>query len=270
MGSGLHAKYLMQTYSFLFNAIDYEHEKIPVINRIWLLHKPAFYKYSFVLRKDDVNCVRAECSNQVPGIKATNGYSYFKRHLYCFDQWFPTIYDSHFKVNDIPSIGYYARDMRRQSNKAFIDFIEKIPDEIPIVTMGTKELVERYLCHRKNWKHIYSNDDFWRSCSHYFYYQPSDFEDPFPHTLLEAIQSQHRIISIKDVRRTHVDGVNDLLSCIEYDDRFIPENKGKFYDILTSTMWKQYMQNIVESKFMLKPNVLSYGFLYDWMCKEFR
>ena len=270
VGSGLHAVYLAQTYQTLFNAVDYEHEEVPQQNRIWLLHKPTFYKYRLVDRSNDINCVRMEHIRQVIGMKVTNGYSYFRKYRSYFDQWFPTIYDSNFGVNSVPSIGYYARDMRQQSNRAFIDFVQALPVGVPIVTMGTKELIESKIPSGSNWRHTYSNEDFWRSCSHYFYYQPSDFEDPFPHTLLEAIQSGHRIISYKDINRTFYDGVDDLLSCIEYDAKFMSENKGKKYEMLTSTTWKHYIRDVVESKFAIKPDVLNHGFLYDWICKKIR
>ena len=207
---------------------------------------------------------------QVVGVKATNGYSYFRRYRQHFDQWFPTIYGSHFDVNDIPSIGYYARDMRQQSNRAFIDFIQKLPTGVPIVTMGTKELIESKMPHGANWRHTYSNEDFWKSCSHYFYYQPSDFEDPFPHTLLEAIQSGHRIISYKDINRTFYDGVDDLLSCIEYDDKFFPSRRGEKCDALESSLWKNYLTHIVESHFQLAQNSFDCRLLYDWACKNLR
>lgn len=259
----------MQTYQSLFNAIDFEHEPLPTGNRVWILHRPMFYKYSLTARADDINCVRMEHIKQVIGLKAMNGYSYYRDHLTSYDIWFPTIYDSSFGVNGMPSLGFYARDIRDQSTYAFIDFVEKLPKDIPIVTMGDIQLVQKHFASRSSWHHTYSNEDFWRSCSHYFYYRPSTFVDPVPHTLLEAIQSKHRIISPKDTNRTHHDGIDDFLSCLDsYDDRFIPDNIGNSCSCLTSSVWKDYLEQLVESCFTLQPKTLSYGFLYDWICKN--
>ena len=100
----------------------------------------------------------------------TNGFSYYKDNSDIYATWFPTIYQSNFGINDMPSIGYYAREVRHQSNIAFCDFIKTIPSNVPIVTMGDKSLIEKQLYSNKYWKHTYDNDVFWRSCSHYFYY----------------------------------------------------------------------------------------------------
>ena len=121
---------------------------IPEEKRIWLLHRPSFYNYLRTLRSDDINCVRIEHINSVVGLKATNGYSYYKRHMSRYDIWFPTIYDSQFEKNDTPSIGFYARDMRDQSTYAFIDFIKSLHVDFPIVTMGDESILKKHLYDR--------------------------------------------------------------------------------------------------------------------------
>lgn len=239
-GSGLHAQYLASTYPTIFNACDFDNDTIPIRNRVWLLHNPFFYKYSILKRMHDISFVRKNFVKAVPGKKMTNGYSYFKHNKTLFNGWFPTIFQSHFSVNQNPSIGYYVRDCRIQSNFAFTNFASKLK-HIPIITMGQLENVPNELRSLPNWRHTTDNNDFWKSCSHYFYYRCSDIEDPFPHTLLEAIQSKHRIISPIDIRRTHRDGIDDLLSFIDYDVDFNEHKHGKPYCELNAEQW----QNIV-------------------------
>ena len=88
-------------------------------------------------------------------------------------------------------------------------------------------------------------------CSHYFYYRCSDIEDPLPHTLLEAIQSKHRIISPKSKNRTFCDGIDDLLSCIDYDDDFISYNIGEYCELLDAKNWKNFMNKISNDDFLI-------------------
>lgn len=271
IGSGITTIYLANTYPNLFCSYN-EHENIfQLKNRIWRLQNPYFYKTPFIDRKDDFVMVRKQFLKCVLGKKIVDGYSYYKNNISNYQAWFPTIYQSSFQRNEIPSIGYYIRDIRSESNFAFIDFLSSIPNGVPIVTMGTKEIIQDQLSNRLNWIHTYKNNDFWKKCSHYFYYQCSDFEDPFPSTLLEAIQSQHRIISLKDINRRHVDGIDDFLSCIEYDDHFIDTKVGKYCKELDSITWRPYIEELVNTKFNRNHIIYkSNSLLCDWIWKFLR
>lgn len=212
---------------------------------------------------------RKEYASFFPGKKLVDGYSYYRNYISRYQSWFPTIYQSHFECNSIPSIGFYVRDMRTESTLKFLDFVKDIKDNIPIITMGDKACIEPYLVADARWQHTYDNSAFWKSCSHYFYYRCSDFEDPFPQNLLEAIQSGHRIISPIDSKRNFIDGIDDFLSCIDYDIKFIPDRRGKVYDALSSKTWSKYMHSLVHSEFR-KFFPLNKGLLYDWICKALR
>lgn len=252
VGSGIVAVNIAQTYPDLFKAIDFNNEKIPESGRIWYLHNPFFYKrFSISRRISDFIFLRENFCRTIPGKHLTNGFSYFKNYRESYHRWFPTIYQSNFERNtEYESIGYYIRDIREESNEAFVQFVQDLPNDFPIVTMGTVELIQSKLAQRKNWFHTYSSKLFWKSCSHYFYYRPATFEDPFPHTLLEAIQSNHRIISPKNPRRQFNDGIDDLLSVIEdYDCKFISGKVGPSCQQLMASYWKKFMQLLVENEF---------------------
>ena len=146
-------------------------------------------------RANDHVFIRDKFSDHFVGKLTTNGFSYLREHRLDYDYFIPTIYKSHFGVSDTPSIGYYARDCRIQSNIEFSLFLNTVPKGTQVVTMGTKELIEDKIPSHDEWFHTYDNSEFWNSCSHFFYYRCSDIQDPLPHTILEAIQSNHRIIS---------------------------------------------------------------------------
>ena len=207
---------------------------------------------------------RKEFAKVFPGRKLVDGYSYYRSNIDKYQCWFPTIYQSNFEVNDVPSIGYYARDIRVQSNIAFVDFIKDL--NVPIITMGDKYCIEKYLWNNKNWRHTYNAEDFWKSCSHYFYYRCSDIEDTFPQNLLEAIQSKHRIISPIDINRAFKDGIDDFLSCIEYDETYIEDNKGQYCECLDAKKWNSYIHELIETQFK-RHSIIYNGLLYDWICK---
>lgn len=260
---------MSETYSDIFQSYDIASEAIPEKNRIWRIQNPYLYKYPISTRMKDVVMIRKNFCNMFPGYHIVDGYSYYRANVSKYQCWFPTIYQSHFSRNSIPSIGYYIRDCRRQSNLAFIDFVGKLHSDIPIVTMGDLGELKIQLSRFKNWQHTQDNDVFWKGCSHYFYYRCSDFEDPFPQSLLEAIQSQHRIISPKNPNRTFIDGIDDFLSCIEYDEEFVESNEGKHCQALDSSTWNSHIHCLVEEKFK-RQSIIYKGLLYDWIAKKLR
>lgn len=263
-GSGLHAQYLAESFPYNFKSYDLKLGNIPTRDRIWILHNPSFYDYPITARAHDISFVRENFCKAIPGKKMTNGFSYFKRYADQFDAWFPTIYQSNFNASQDICIGYYMRDCRQQSNYAFADFAEQCKG-IPIITMGQIESVPLKLRQNKKWRHTTDNQFFWSSCSHYFYYRCSDIEDPFPHTLLEAIQSNHRIISPIDIGRTHRDGIDDLLSFIEYDLQFDDSKEGSQCDALDASNWSNIINFAEQNDFPLLP--FSQKTLYDEFCK---
>ena len=254
IGTGITSIYLKQTFSDLFNCVNCYTEELPVANRIWRLQNPFLYKnIPLQSRLNDIWCLRSKYCNFFPGKRITNGYSYYKQYQQLYTSYFPTIYQSSFKKATELSIGYYAREMRNESNLAFVEFIKHIPADIPIITMGTKELIENHIPTNRLWKHTYDAAEFWKSCSTYFYYRCSDFEDPLPHTLLEAIQSKHVIISPKSKYRIHEDGIDDLLSCTDFTDKFTDITENKNTQLLAAKNFKRYLTTLVESAFTIKP-----------------
>ena len=251
LGTGLMSIGMEKTYPGLFRAFDIRSESIPEHRRIWQIQNPYLYRFGKIDRVNDHVFARENFARFFPGKKMTNGFSYLKSHRDTYSHFLPTIYDSHFGVSDVPSVGYYARDCRIQSNLAFSDFTMTLPDGTRVVTMGDKRLTDDIVNPRLERVHTYDREVFWKSCSHFFYYRCSDIEDPLPHTLLEAIQSGHRIISPRNPQRDFEDGIDDLLSCIEYDEAYVPEARGVSCEFLNSSAWCGFMERIAERDFII-------------------
>lgn len=269
-GNGLTAKHLEKSYPELFKAVDAHDDELPEGTNVWILHKPTFYSETgHIANPTDFSMMRTEYCGKYPGIPTTNGWSYLNSSREKFKAFFPTIYDPGYSrlENDI-AVGYYYRDMRVDSNIAWEHFVETLPKDVPLVTMGDYHCVFEHVYDGRNWIHTYDSSVMFSRTSHYFYYRPTDFIDPLPHTLLEAIQSGHRIISPKAEKRNFRDGIDDLLSCLhgDYDMRFIPENIGTKPESLSMDVWRPLMEAIVGTGFR-KPTYTRKLFV-DWMVEN--
>lgn len=256
LGSGLHALNLARSYPDLFDAVDFSRQKVPGDCRLWILHNPFFYREQSVLsRASDYICTRVEFCKMMPGKHLTNGFSYFKRSRELYHGWFPTIYASEFTSKPSETcIGYYARDIREESNLAFAEFASHLPRGISILTSGTREVIERHFHGDPSWQHTYDMKQFWTRCSHYFYFRPASFQDPMPHTLLEAAQAGCRVISPKNPKRNFEDGIDDLLSVIQdYDETLVEDRNAPKCRILSDTSrWHNLLEQLVQNDFKLE------------------
>lgn len=255
LGTGLMSINMAKTYPEIFQAIDENSENIPDKNKIWQIQNPFLYKKPFANRVYDHVFIREQFVDFFPGKKLTNGFSYLKNHRTKYNYFLPTIYQSNFSCSEYPAIGYYIRDCRIQSNNEFLKFIMNLPQGTNIVTMGTKELIQNKIPLNVNWYHTYDNCDFWNMCSHYFYYRCSDIEDPLPHTLLEAIQSKHRIISPKNKKRTFTDGIDDLLSCVDYDVEYKSDMRGMDSILTSNDVFQKIIKNLSQQDFKINYSV---------------
>lgn len=200
-------------------------------------HNPSFYKNrSFVgAERDIVNCRYDHVDDVILGKKCINGLSYYNNFPFLYDSFFPTItkykflYNSDFKYrNNLinPSIGYYFRDIRYDGAKYFIsEFIPKIPDNISIFILGISSFP--YL-KRKNIYCTFDNEYFFNNITHYFYFKSNIILDPFPHSLLEAIQNKCTLIIPENKERKMKDGIDDIISVL--GNRYISKIEKNFLD----------------------------------------
>ena len=170
-------------------------------------HTPSLYERRKFIKGclSDIVNTRDTWLTTTIGIKCQSGFSYIKSRLHLYDCFFPTI-TTYQRVNEPTNvcIGYYARSVRRDTDKEFVEFANTIPTEIPIVVMGRRIHLNR--------EYYYTQDDadFFSKCTHYFYMKSLVTEDPWPHTLLQACQVGCTILLPK-TERTWKDGIDDIL-----------------------------------------------------------
>lgn len=174
-------------------------------------HTPRMYERRKITRdclRDVVN-TREEWLKTAIGIKCQSGFSYIKRRIDLYDCFFPTITTyKRPQTPTIPCVGYYARSVRHDTDKEFMDLASRIPLEIPIVIMGNPLQI------RRPYYFTQSEDEFFSMCTHYFYMKSSITEDPFPHTLLQACQCGCSLVMPFN-ERPWKDGIDDILDVCE-------------------------------------------------------
>lgn len=171
-------------------------------------HMPNMYEH----RRFTKNCLfdiinsREEWLRSIVGIKCQSGFSYVKRRIDLYDCFFPTI-PSYQRINEPTNVcvGYYARSVRQDTDREFIDFASTIPLDVPIVIMGDRINIGR------PYHYTQSDDEFFSLCTHYFYMRSSVIEDPYPHTLMQACQCGCSLLMPENARPWK-DGIDDILN----------------------------------------------------------
>mgnify|MGYP000622126329 CR=1 FL=1 len=77
------------------------------------------------------------------------------------------------------------------------------------------------------------------------------FVDPFPHSVLEAVQCGKTIIFPK-IERSHKDGIDDLKDLIHWSENYTPFMDGLNKDQpLRASVWKKFYHRVFESDWNL-------------------
>jgi hypothetical protein len=97
-----------------------------------------------------------------------------------------------------------------------------------------------------NFTHTNDNTKFFSLISHYFYPTSKYFVDPFPHSVVEALQCKRQIIFPK-IERNFKDGIDDIKDVINWQEKFTPsiENKNKNHPF-KAKIWKKFYQNVFD------------------------
>lgn len=170
-------------------------------------HKPLMYKNRKLCPEalSDVVNSRVEFLETAVGIKCNSGFSYFKRFYDLYDCFFPTV--TTFRRQEKPTkpcIGYYARGIRPDTNRMFLEFSNTIPDEVDIILMGQELPLKRH------YKFTLDEQEFFSEVTHYFYMRSSKHDDPWPHTMFQACQCGCTLL-MPSVSHPWRDGVDDVL-----------------------------------------------------------
>lgn len=201
---------------------------------------------------------------------ASNGFHYYKtyRNIKFYIPSitdFPTIENkANFKI---PCLGFYIRrNVTPDSLSLIKDFLQNLKYYVDVFLMGdpAPEL-KQYTC-VNTYTHTYNQIEFFRNISHYIYPASKQFQDPFPNSVLEAVQSGIQIVFPEVYGRNHNDGIDDIKDCIKWHESFNPDKEFNNSNcILTNKTFKQFYLNLFDSNFEYSFDRDKYNRFSNWI-----
>jgi hypothetical protein len=214
-------------------------------------------------------------SDQNPLIynSASNGFHYYKTYKN-IKFYIPSITDFPPIKNKVyhknPCLGFYIRKNITPDSVKFInDFLKNLKIHVDVYVMGNPapeflnyECVDTY-------NHTYNQIEFFENISHYIYPASKYFQDPFPNSVLEAVQSGVQIIFPEVYGRNHKDGIDDIKECILWHKNFNPDIKYDNTDcVLTNSNFKTFFLNLFDNNFEYSFDRDKYKYFSDWIKGE--
>jgi hypothetical protein len=97
-----------------------------------------------------------------------------------------------------------------------------------------------------HYNHTNDNVQFFSEITHYFYPTSRYFIDPFPHSVLEAVQTGKTIIFPK-IERNFEDGIDDIKDVIKWNEKWNPivDTSLNKNHPLKSKIWKNFYKKII-------------------------
>jgi hypothetical protein len=258
-------------YKETSNAIDLEKLNEQYKKIIFATHVPAAYA-------TPVNLVRLLNINHVIYIKGplnfslynscTNGFHYYKSY--------PNIKHYIPHITDFPKatqpkdicLGFYSRKwLTMDSYIYFVNMLEKLPP-VDVCIMGTPSRLIEKTC-KKNFKHTYDNTEFFNSITHYVFPKSKQYIDPFPNSLLEAVQAGKQIIIPTIEGRKHRDGIDDIQEFIEYHNEIDIDN---YYDnstcLLRAKTFRNFYLKVFANNYEHSFDRSKYSSMREWVYNE--
>lgn len=227
----------------------------PNINFIKLLN----VNHIFYLRAEHVNSLYNSC---------TNGFYYYKENLK-IKNYIPTI--TNFPKTKEPKeecVGFYVRRwLTPDSFDFFMDMLDNYPKKLKVCIMGDPCPEIENHNNVLHYNHTYDNVQFFSEITHYVYPASKIFQDPFPHSILEAVQSGKEII-IPDIQgRNHRDGIDDIKDCIKWHkklniDKIGTDNKNQ---ILIAKNFRKFYRKVFDNDFEYEFDRKKYETMKEWI-----
>ena len=218
----------------------------------------------FYLREEHLNPLYNNC---------TNGFYYFKEREK-FDNYIPMITD--FPVQEITQpqeicLGFYVRKwLTPDSFDCFIDILDNLPYKMNVTIMGDpNDQIENHN-NVLHYNHTNDNVHFFSEITHYFYPTSKYFVDPFPHSVIEALQCGKSLIFPK-IERSHRDGIDDIKDCVWYREttNFSHDhpsmNKNHPFK---AEIWKKFYHKIFQNNWEFGFDRNKYNSMYDFIKGE--
>lgn len=202
-------------------------------------------KYNQALQeKSDLVFTRPE-SNLAWFNSTTNGFSVYRTSN--IKQFHPIVVSEQYSCSqeDKVTIGIYNRpDIVTDSFDKLVKFLDK--HKVNLITMGEELGISHP--HILSYKHTNDSKEFFSSLTHYYMPMSSMMQDPWPNTLVEAVNSEAQII-VDLVDRDFEDGIDDILGCIDYHT----DLTDKYYDnsnsVLMMPNWLNYYKYLGDNNF---------------------
>ncbi len=180
----------------------------------------------------------------------TNGFYYYHLHK-GFHNYIPMITDFPVQENkgkwERECLGFYVRRwLTPDSYDWFIDFLDSFKRyKVNVTIMGDPSPEIENHNNVLHYNHTNDNVQFFSEITHYFYPTSRHFVDPFPHSVLEAVQTGKTIILPK-IERDFKDGIDDLKDVITWYENWNPIMDNMNSDQpLTAAKWKKFYENTV-------------------------
>lgn len=252
---------------------DYE-EQLRVYDKlIFVTQAPHLYSKTFnfisLNKIPHTVYIRHEYNNPLYN-SCNNGFSYF-RHYSDIKNFIPMITD--FKVtrndNDI-TLGFYTRvHVNLDAVEYFKHMLSNLTEPITLYTIGDNCCDFSQYPMVTRWVHTYDNVEFFSNITHYIYPMSSTFVDPFPNTILEAAQNDIQIVLPRLKGRTHIDGVDDIKTCISYHNELNFNNYVSNANCgLVQKNFRKFYNSIFDNNFNYTFDRNKYTTFYDWCCGE--
>lgn len=180
-------------------------------------------------RNDHLIYIRSE--HNLPYYNScTNGFYYYSEHedIKHYIPFIPNLKPT--KITEERYGFYYRPYLNPDACQWFVDNFKD--NDIPIMTMG---VLPKPFIKRKNWKHTYNRNEFWSSISSYFYPISTKYIDPFPTSVVEAMQTGKVVIFPSLGVRNYKDGIDDCIEVYRYGkDLFNFNNFVSYYNSVIS------------------------------------
>lgn len=204
----------------------------------------------------------------------SNGFHYYLKYD-MFKFFFPCVLDFNLKIinlpkTEYPTIGFYYRpDVAPDSCIYFLNLIKYLSEEINVVLLGYKNDIIATFNNVKFYQHTIDNNYFFNAIDYFIYPMSKIFEDPFPNTLLEAIQCNKQIVIPELSGRTHKDGIDDIIDCSNFsrDLKFTTQIDNS-KTIFRFDTFSNFYQRVLDNNFEYSFERNNFDNFYNWIEKE--
>lgn len=179
----------------------------------------------------------------------TNGFYYYHNHM-GFQNYIPMITDFPIQETDDKQetcLGFYCRKwLTPDSYDCFIDILDSLKHKVNVAVLGDDDKKIKNHNNVLHYNHTNVNVQFFSYITHYIYPTSKHFVDPFPHSVVEAVQSGKTIIFPK-IERNFKDGIDDIKDVIVWQEKFNHERNVDKHHPFKAKLWNGFYHDVFEN-----------------------